>query len=471
MKKFELVFSGILVPVDFLMIILATLVAYFLRFESFRQIRPVIYEIPFREYLNIVLPVSLVCLVIFAMAGLYSMKGTRRLIEELVKIFLACSTAVMIVIVLIFFKRELFSSRFIIVMAWFLSLIFVSIGRLILHYIQHFLFKKGFGRHRVVIIGEGKTAQNIIKEFEVWPTLGYEVKEQFRNFKEESRGRLKELVNKKEVDEVFLLNNPQVDSEETLALRDFCEEYHLIFNYSTDFFGSEITNFEINTIAGVPVVEVKRTSLEGWGKILKRIFDLIGSFILIILTLPLMIVTAIAVKLDSRGPIFFSRLDDGSLAKRIGQYGEPFRHFKFRSMKPGTHSWRYEKLADLNFRKDGPMVKIKDDPRLTRVGRIIRKLSIDELPELFLVFMGKMSLVGPRPHLPEEVARYEKHHKKVLTIKPGLTGLAQISGRSDLEFEEEVRLDTYYIEHWSIWLDLLIIFRTPWIILSRKSAY
>ena len=139
-------------------------------------------------------------------------------------------------------------------------------------------------------------------------------------------------------------------------------------------------------------------------------------------------------------------------------------------MVPGTDSLRYTSLADRNVRDDGPMVKIKDDPRITRVGKFIRRFSIDELPELFLVFIGSMSLVGPRPHLPEEVAKYERHHKKVLTIKPGITGLAQVSGRSDLSFEEEVKLDIHYIENWSLARDIRILLRTPMAVLRHRQV-
>lgn len=131
---------------------------------------------------------------------------------------------------------------------------------------------------------------------------------------------------------------------------------------------------------------------------------------------------------------------------------------------------RYKELAKFNQRGDGPMVKIANDPRVTRVGRFIRRFSIDELPELFMVFVGKMSLVGPRPHLPEEVEKYQRHHKKALTIKPGITGLAQISGRSDLSFEDEVKLDAYYIENWSLWLDLVILIKTPMAVLRPRKA-
>jgi lipopolysaccharide/colanic/teichoic acid biosynthesis glycosyltransferase len=183
-----------------------------------------------------------------------------------------------------------------------------------------------------------------------------------------------------------------------------------------------------------------------------------------------MILTALLIKLDSFGPVFFSTFR-GKPTMRVGQGGKLFHYFKFRSMEPETHDQRYHELADQDVRKGTPMVKIKDDPRITRIGKIIRRFSIDELPEFFLVLMGRMSLVGPRPHLPEEVAKYAKHHKKVLTIKPGITGMAQVSGRSDLDFEDEVRLDSYYIENWSILLDLFILFKTPFILVKKRVVF
>jgi len=138
-------------------------------------------------------------------------------------------------------------------------------------------------------------------------------------------------------------------------------------------------------------------------------------------------------------------------------------------MRPGTHNLRFTELANRNNRK-GPVLKIKDDPRVTPFGRLLRRTSIDELPQLWNVLKGDMSLVGPRPHIPEEVADYEKHHKFLLTIKPGITGLSQISGRSDLDFEEEVRLDTFYIKHWTIFRDLKIILRTFLVVWGGKAA-
>lgn len=463
-KKSELFFSAILVPLDFLMIVLAGLAAYFLRFQSLLvEIRPIIYEIPFKEYLGIVLILAGIWLVIFALSGLYAI-GSRRFIDEASQVFLACSAGVMLVIIIIFLRRELFSSRFIVLAAWILSIIFVLLGRLIIRAIQYYLLKKGVGVHRVVIIGQDKTARQIVSEFYKKPILGFRPVAQFRSFDEKTKKELVELIKNGRVDEIIQAD-PEVPKEETLHLIDFAEEHHIIFKYTTDLFEIKARNIEVNTNLGIPILEIKRTPLDGWGRIFKRIFDVIGALVALVVFSPLMILVACAIKLDSSGPIFFAY-------KRIGEKGKPFTFIKFRSMKHNTHYLRYDeefRKQNKDLRKGTPMIKLKNDSRITRVGKFIRRTSIDELPQFFCVLRGTMSLVGPRPHEPEEVARYKKHHKKVLTIKPGITGLAQISGRSDLTFEEEVRLDTYYIENWSLKLDLQILFKTPFVVLLKSG--
>ena len=158
------------------------------------------------------------------------------------------------------------------------------------------------------------------------------------------------------------------------------------------------------------------------------------------------------------------------LMRAFGQNSMPFHYFKFRSMVVGA-SKILKHLSHLDERKDGPLFKMKDDPRVTRVGKFIRKTSLDHLPELFLVLIGSMSLVGPRPHLPEEVAHYQDRHRRVFMVKPGMTGLPQVSGRADLSFEEEVRLDTFYIENWSPWMDIATLIKTPLVVFMKKGAY
>ena len=209
------------------------------------------------------------------------------------------------------------------------------------------------------------------------------------------------------------------------------------------------------------MVELKRTALDGWGRIVKRLVDIIGSVLGLILLSPFFLIMAIIIKSDSEGPVFYK-------PKRISQ-NKKFRLYKFRSMVKGAEAQK-KKLLQHNERKDGPLFKMKDDPRITKVGKFIRKTRIDELPQLLNVLIGQISLVGPRPHQPDEIAHYKKHHKKVLAIKSGMTGMAQVSGSSDLSFEDEVKLDTFYIENWSLFLDLKIFLKTLVVLWRDRSA-
>lgn len=467
MNKFELSFSALLVPVDLLMIIIAASAAYFIRISSFvAEIRPVIYDLSFREYMGAVFVIAPFSILIFALSGLYNLKVTRRLIQEFFTVAIATSGSLMAVIIMIFLRRELFSSRFIILIGWILSILCVTIGRFFIRNLQKFLVKKyNYGIHNVLLVGGNGTKDVLMNFFHKDKGMGYRVIESLDTFDPD---QVEKIIKERKVNEIIQCD-PIMEKGKIRSLIDLSEEYKIDFKFIPDTFGTYI-NFDIRTISGIPIVEIKRTSLDGWGKIIKRTFDIVVSLILIILLSPVLLITIIAIKIDSKGPIFFSRLDDGTSLTRIGAKGKPFRYFKFRSMFPKVHNMRYRELANQNLRDGSPLVKIKNDPRITGVGKFIRRFSIDELPELFLVLWGKMSLVGPRPHLPEEVAKYEKHHKKVLTIKPGITGLAQISGRSDLDFEEEVRLDTYYIENWNLKLDLQILFKTPLAVFSKRQA-
>jgi len=470
MKKTESFFAVLSVLADFLMIILAGVSAYYLRFSDWSaNIRPVIFNLPFPEYLRSVLVVAVLWIVIFFIAGLYQSKKSRQIAQELRKIFLACSTGLALVAIIIFFKRELFDSRFIVLMGWALAVTYLSFIHIILRAIERRLFIFGIGVHKVILVGNSKTTDHLMAEFSGNKKSGFEVVKRVRNFSLETAQELAEFIADHGVDEI-IQSDPNLTKPETLRLYDFANDNHITFKYVADLLEVKVLRTEVTEISGIPIVEVKRTTLEGWGKIFKRLFDIIASFILIVLFSPVILLTMLAIVLDSKGPIFFSRRDDGKPVVRVGEGGVTFKYFKFRSMIPNSDSMRYRELSDRNIRADGPMVKIKDDPRVTSVGKFIRRWSIDELPELFLVFIGRMSLVGPRPHLPEEVAKYENYHRKTLTIKPGITGLAQVSGRSDLLFEEEAKLDIYYIENWSLLLDISILLRTPFAVLKHRQA-
>ena len=470
MKRSELAFTMGLVPIDFLALLAAATAAFYARFHpALTSVRPVVFDLQINEYLKVAVPLVIVFIVVFAITGLYS---TRRkaIAQELTRIALACSASMAMVFAISFFSLVLFESRFIALAAWALSITFVCATRLVVRGLQRALLKLGVGVHRIVVIGDTPTADALIEEFRNKKRLGFRVVAQYKTFNKSVAERLRKMKRQDKVDEVVLAD-PDSSRQKTMELIAFSDTQHLGFRYSADLFTAAVGRSVIHTYAGVPVIEVQKTPLDGWGAIYKRLFDVCGALFLILITSPIMILTAIAIKLDSRGPVFFSRLDNGNPSMRVGQGGKLFRYFKFRSMRPGTHQQRYKKLAGRDTRKGTPLVKIKNDPRITRVGALIRKFSIDELPEFFLVLVGKMSLVGPRPHLPEEVRKYKDEHRKVLTIKPGITGMAQISGRADLDFDDEVRLDIYYIEHWSPWLDLYILLKTPLVVIFRKGAY
>lgn len=215
-------------------------------------------------------------------------------------------------------------------------------------------------------------------------------------------------------------------------------------------------------VAGLPLIHVTTPTLEGGQRVAKRLFDVVVSGTLIVLTAPLMAILAIMVKIDSRGPVLFRQ-------ERVGIEGAPFYMLKFRSMVIDAE----ERLADLEHRNEGNGVlfKIRNDPRITRVGGFLRRYSLDELPQLFNIFAGSMSLVGPRPPLPREVEAYEHDVRRRLLVKPGLTGLWQVSGRSNLSWQDSVRLDLYYVENWSLAGDLVIILRTVRAVFHSTGAY
>ena len=195
---------------------------------------------------------------------------------------------------------------------------------------------------------------------------------------------------------------------------------------------------------------------------IKRLIDIICSFVGILVLSPLFIIIAIIIKFTSKGPVFFSQ-------KRVGRNGKEFDMYKFRSMVVNAEELK-EKLAAQN-EMSGPMFKMKDDPRVTKVGKFIRKTSIDELPQLWNVLKGDMSLVGPRPSLPKEVAQFDEWMYKRLEVKPGLTCYWQVSGRNNIDFEDWMKLDIRYVEEKNFWIDIKLIFKTVFVLFGDKNAH
>lgn len=462
MKRSEIFFGLLRIPIDFLAALGALWVAYFLRARE--DILPDFFKRPdlgsfptVSVYMELSIIGAILFLVLLALFRLYALKVTDSLATEIRKILTASLIWLMAAITYYFVIRQFPFSRLVLFYAFGFLFFFVSIGRVAIKNAQRYLLRKGIGKRRIVFVGENiitEELRDMLERSGSASILGIA-----KNFLDLSAM----MQEKRGIEEII---QTQDDHEQAEHIIDLCREHHIQYHFVPDLLEVHRTNVEISAIGGIPLISLRPTPLDGWGRVLKRTFDIVGSSVGLVILSPILLIMAIAIKLDSPGTVFFRFLDDGAPAERIGERGRPFSCLKFRTMKTGTHAMRYKELADRNIRKGTPMVKIKNDPRITAVGSFLRRLSIDELPQLWNVLKGDMSLVGPRPHLPEEVEKYDQHHKFLLTIKPGISGLAQISGRSDLPFEEEVRLDTYYIENWSIWLDIKILLKTVLVVLK-----
>ena len=474
MKKSELFFSVVQVIVDFFLIIGATLLAFKLRHSS--EIQTLINKeglssVTIEQYIKFVIVMALVAIVVYAFEGLYNIRSRRHFWQESYIVFKGTTIVLVLFIIGFFLQREWFSSRFIVVAGWGLVVFFVAWGRVILHAIQKYLLvHDGIGVHRVLLVGASDKIKYICQVIRDNKQFGMRVVDHVDYV---NIVQIKKIQKTQGIDEV-IVHESSIPDELLVKLHDYCEINNITYKYIPS--SLQTTRFNMTIFEGEPLIELLHTPLDGWGKILKRVVDIIGSFILIVLTSPILLMVALLVKLENvHAPIVFKNARVGANGKEFFVY--KFRYFQWKwcttKMNPEWEkAMLYEKkLINERSVRVGPIYKIKDDPRKSWVGKYLERFSIDEFPQFFNVFLGDMSLVGPRPHQEREVEKYREYHRRLLTIKPGITGMAQISGRSDLDFEDEYQLDVYYIEHWSLLLDIKILLKTPYAVLRpRKNS-
>lgn len=484
-KNSELFFNLILLPIDFIAVMGAFVLAYVIRVKL--TDKPVTNPLGIILFLKVFIFIVPVWILIFALSGLYNLSGLRGKLEELGKIFVAVSGGTMFLILIDFVsKQPIFPAKAVPIYGYILSFVFVAFGRQIVRLVQRYLFNFGIGVHQAVVIGSGPIAQRIVADLSKTQRSGYALIGAVDTAKNASKRlpnlpiyqSFDELVNKigvRNIDEIIQADSA-LEPEEVLDMVNFASNHHLTYRFVPNQFGIYATNSVVGTLAGMPVIAIKHTPLEGWGRIVKRAFDLVGSVLGLVVLSPIFLVTAIAIKLADPGPVFY-------LHKRLSRAGKTIFVYKFRSMylkyctgKGYSGKTDAEILAkDLGrpelvaeFNKEQ---KLNDDPRVHSVGRFLRKTSIDELPQLINVLQGNLSLVGPRPIVEAELERYGTGQSTFLALKPGVTGLWQISGRSDIGYEERVKLDIYYVENWSLWLDIKILAKTALSVLAGKGAY
>ncbi len=472
MKRFEAIFAFLQLPIDFFLLIAAGITAYYVRFSPLAQsIRPVLFNLPWNKFLPALIATALSWIILFAINGLYHTNPNRKLAKDITRVIMACSTGFAGITIYVFFALQKFDSRFLVLVGWIIAMLYIVLGRIALRLTKIFFYSQGLGLRCVAIIGTTPESKELASFVHTHPGLGYAVLHEIPEFNTSAEALLAAHL----PDEIIFTNLIGNRTEAERAI-EFANDHHIVFKYSADLFSTLAGNMTVATIAGIPIVEIRRTHLSGWHEILKRGFDIVGAIILIIITFPLTIIATTGTILETGWPIIYR-------SERVGKNGRLFFMAKFRSMfqkdctgqqfgTAGEQALHYEtKLIATRSEKKGPVYKIKNDPRVTPWGKILRRWSLDELPQFWNVLKGDMSLVGPRPHQPREVAQYQHGHHIVLAIRPGITGLSQISGRSDLSFEDEINLDTFYIEHWNILLDLIILLKTPLVIIKKTGAW
>lgn len=450
MKKPEIVLRLLKIPLDFCAVLGAFLLSYILRANPDVMSRLDLQNpllLPFENFVWFSVQASALLVLIFALEGLYSLKKSYRFRKEIRRMLLLSGAAYTIIILYFFLVGIQFFSRFILGLSFLLSVFFMVTHRTILRLVQHALWKRGIGRRRVVFLGTGLIFEELSKRWSM--ALGFEIVGRVSSLEQ-----LQELTVQEEIDEVVQVSTINHAAE----VVEYCQLQHIEYRFVPDLLEVQRINTEMDFVGNIPIITLRSSAIDGWGRVIKRACDVLGGILGLVMFSPFFFLIAVGIKLQDAGPIFYKSL-------RVSR-GREFWMWKFRSMIPDADQKKKE-LLDEN-RREGPLFKIQDDPRITRFGKFLRKTSLDELPQLWNVLLGDMSLVGPRAHLPEEIAQYERHHRKVLSVKSGITGLSQISGRSKLPFEEEIKLDVYYLENWSLPMDMKIVLRTFGVLLDGE---
>jgi len=430
---------------------------------------------PFTWYLVLVGPVVVIWTGLLFLAGAYRSRRTSGLKDEALLVGKIVLGGTVLLTILVYGLRLDFISRPFLPLFAVLNTIFLVVERLTVRIVARRVRARGFNYRTVVIIGDTPRARSMARLIHDHPWWGLRLLGVVRERPASSEagttagglpvlGSLEDfptILTSLPVDEVILaVDRGDVDQLEDVFL--MCEEMGVKTRLILDFFPHVFAKVELEEFDGTPLLTFSTTPAETGALLVKRAVDVGLALLLGIVCLPLAALLALLIKLTSHGPVLFRQV-------RCGLSGRPFTFYKLRTMTEDAEE-RLSEVAHLN-EHQGPVFKSSHDPRVTRFGRLLRRFSLDEIPQLWNVLKGEMSLVGPRPPLPDEVARYEKWQRRRLSMKPGLTGLWQVSGRSDLpSFDQWMELDLAYIDNWSLTLDAKILLRTIPTVLGGKGA-
>lgn len=473
-RQAKAVFIITLLLVDLAMVMLAFFLAYELRLRIPWRM-PATNIGPFDSYVGMMVVHALTMVTVFFFYRLYHRQRVLSLIEEASSIFGAVSVGTIISIALtsFFFRDSVVELGYpwtMVMYSWLLTLFLVAVGRFAHSRVQRALQAQGWGADRLLIVGTGDVGQTIWQKVRYTPSLGYRIVGFIKNGSDEEANNpvaavdapilgtiedIPRVIEEHDVNEVIIAL-PEAPREQITNIISLCERGRVGIKVYPDLFQIMASQVSIGDLSGLPLLTVRDIALRGWRLTLKRAMDIIVSAVALVILSPFMLLVALLIKLDSPGPVFYAQ-------ERMGLDAKPFWCLKFRSMRQDAEA------------ETGPVWAKKDDPRRTRLGAILRRFSIDELPQLINVLVGDMSLVGPRPERPvfveqfkRSIPRYMERHRE----KAGLTGWAQVNGlRGDTSIAERTKYDLWYVENWSLWLDIKILIRTIFMAFTDRNAY
>jgi exopolysaccharide biosynthesis polyprenyl glycosylphosphotransferase len=459
---------------DIVLINASMILSYWVRYEL-QWFRDISYYHSLTAYIPFSILFTVLMIIAFRIDHVYRRWRGQKWLDHVYHIINAAAKSVVILFATTFFMNifgPLDYSRALFLQAGVIVTLMLSLARLIELWIESRMRARGVGVSRVIIVGAGEAGRTVIRTIVAHPELGYHIVGFVDDNPEKQTdiGRFKALgpvdnlpclIEEKTVDEV-IITLPWMSHRKTMRIVRECARRQVSARIVPDFFQMSLSQVDVDDLGGVPLIGVREVGFSSSDLLIKRAVDVIIAVAGLVVGAPLITLIMLAIKLDSPGPVIFRQT-------RVGIGGKLFEMYKFRSMREGAEK-EMENLREMD-EVDGVTFKIRQDPRATRVGAFLRRTSIDELPQLWNVLRGDMSIVGPRPHIPPEVDLYMEWHKKRLQVPPGMTGMWQVSGRSLLSFDETVLLDLYYIENWSLWLDCKIMLRTIPTVLTGEGAF
>jgi exopolysaccharide biosynthesis polyprenyl glycosylphosphotransferase len=462
---------------DFLALVAAFAGAYILRVSiSHKPISETVSAVTYLEIFLLVLPFWIM---IFALMGLYSSSIYEKRFVEAGKLLMGSFLGLLFVTGLAYFSNKaLFPAKLVPIYGFLFAFLFLLIFRNLARAIRSMMFSYDIGITNVLLVGNTPMSLELINILQDRRHSGYKilgvVTDKNQAFKRYPKLKIfkdpEEAITQLKIRNVHSIIQTELyaDPDKNNDLINFAQQQHIAFRFVPGNSEMFVGNLEVELFKqSLPVVAVHQTALIGWGRIVKRVFDLIIGGSLLVLASPLILAIAVA-ELFSGGDIFFRQ-------ERMTRYNNIFRVYKFRTVRPAYNGLTPEEaFTKMNkpelikrYRENGDY--LPNDPRYGRFGNFLRRASLDEIPQLFNIIKGDISLVGPRPLIPQELSLYEKRHT-ILSVKSGLTGLAQVSGRRHISFDERRKLDMFYVQHWSFWMDLIILAKTVRVVFRGEGA-